>query len=110
MALLLGAPASEIPFSAKFDPETLDSLFHISSDLKKVESNVKLCADAAYVLLAMARSLLHKVSCLSFLVKKFQYVELVWCPFIRETYKSITFVFINFLKESNPQSQVQCNY
>ena len=57
IAILLGRPATEIPFSAKFDMETMDTIFQISNSAHL--SKIKLCADAAFVLLAMVRVLLQ---------------------------------------------------
>ena len=61
VAILLGRPAIDIPFSARFDLESLDAIFQTSSGPQSLGS-VRLCADAAFVLLAMARAIVHKVS------------------------------------------------
>ena len=60
IAFLLGKTGLDIPFSALFNMETLDNVFQVGNTA--VMSNVKLCPDAAFVLLAMARVLLHQVS------------------------------------------------
>lgn len=60
VAILLGRLALDIPFSARFDLESLDAIFQTSSGPQSLGS-VRLCADAAFVLLAMARAVVHKV-------------------------------------------------
>ena len=64
VAILLGRPAIEIPFTTKFDLESLDAIFQMSSTPPGLQS-VRLCGDAAHVLLAMARVLMHSVRGLS---------------------------------------------
>ena len=59
-AILLGNSGNDIPFSASFDLEALDSIFHVGSLLQSGQQ-VRLCPDAAYILLAMTRVLLHQV-------------------------------------------------
>lgn len=61
VAVLLGRPAIDIPFSARFDLESLDAIFQTGSGLQQSLGSVRLCADAAFVLLAMARAIVHKV-------------------------------------------------
>ena len=63
IALLLGNTGMAIPFSASFDMETLDNVFQVGDSA--VMNSVKLCPDAAFVLLAMARVLLHQVRAFS---------------------------------------------
>ena len=59
IAFLLGKTGLDIPFSATFNMETLDNVFQVGSSA--VMGNVKLCPDAVFVLLSMARVLLHQV-------------------------------------------------
>lgn len=59
IAFLLGKSGLTIPYSATFNMETLDNVFQVGNTA--VMSTVRLCPDAAFVLLAMARVLLHKV-------------------------------------------------
>ena len=58
IALLLGKTGLNIPFSAPFDMETLDNVFQVGDSAAM--NSVRLCPDAAFVLLAMARVLLHQ--------------------------------------------------
>ena len=60
IAFLLGKTGLDIPFSATFHMETLDNVFQVGNSAAM--SNVRLCPDAVFVLLAMARVLLHQVS------------------------------------------------
>lgn len=60
IAILLGRSGSDIPFSANFDLECFDSVFHISSMLQ-MGRPMTLCPDAVHVLLAMTRAILHQV-------------------------------------------------
>lgn len=59
IAFLLGKTGLDIPFSATFDMETLDNAFQVGSSV--AITSVRLCPDAAFVLLAMARVMLHQV-------------------------------------------------
>ena len=59
IALLLGKTGISIPFSASFNMETLDNVFQVGDSAAM--NSVRLCPDAAFVLLAMARVLLHQV-------------------------------------------------
>ena len=59
IALLLGKTGLNIPFSAPFDMETLDIVFQVGDSAAM--NSVRLCPDAAFVLLSMARVLLHQV-------------------------------------------------
>ena len=59
VAFLLGKTGLDIPFSASFNMETLDNMFQIGNTAGM--ANVRLCPDAAFVLLAMGRVLLHQV-------------------------------------------------
>ena len=67
LANLLGRSCTDIPYSAQFNVETLEDLFDIGgSDQKahkKKKKKSKMSGDAAYVLLAMSRALLHQVVC-----------------------------------------------
>jgi len=60
VAILLGRTCTDIPFSASFDLETLDSIFQLGNSSQMVQQ-AKICPDAAYVLLAMIRVLIHQV-------------------------------------------------
>ena len=60
IAFLLGKTGLSIPFSAIFNVETLDNVFQVGNTAAM--ASVRLCPDAAFVLLAMARVLLHQVS------------------------------------------------
>ena len=60
IAFLLGKTGLSIPFSASFTMETLDNVFQVGDTV--IMTNVRLCPDAAFVLLAMARVLLHQVN------------------------------------------------
>ena len=60
VAILLGRTCNDIPFSANFDLETLDSIFQAGNSSQMVQQ-AKICPDAAYVLLAMIRVLIHQV-------------------------------------------------
>ena len=57
---LLGKTCIDIPYSAQFDTETLEELFHIV-DTSSMAQQFKISGDAAHVLLAITRSLLHQV-------------------------------------------------
>ena len=57
VAILLGRTCNDILFSANFDLETLDSIFQAGNSLQMA----KICPDAAYVLLAVIRVLVHQV-------------------------------------------------
>ena len=59
VAILLGRTCTDIPFSANFDLEALDLIFQVGSSSRMEQA--KICPDAAYVLLAMARALVHQV-------------------------------------------------
>ena len=59
IALLLGKTGLNIPFSAPFDMETLDNVFQVGDSAAM--NSVRLFPDAAFVLLSMARVLLHQV-------------------------------------------------
>ena len=58
-ANLLGQQCTDIPFNARFDMETLEEVFNIGDQV--VMAEYKVSGDAAYVLLTVARTLLHKV-------------------------------------------------
>ena len=60
VAILLGRTCTDIPFSASFDLETLDSIFQLGNSSQTVQQ-AKICPDAVYVLLAMIRVLIHQV-------------------------------------------------
>jgi len=57
---LLGRTCTDIPFSASFDLETLDSILQLGNSSQMVQQ-VQICPDAVYVLLAMIRVLIHQV-------------------------------------------------
>ena len=61
---LLCRPCSDIPYSAKFNLETLEDLFELGDGggkSKKKKKKRQMSGDAAQVLLAMSRALLHEV-------------------------------------------------
>ena len=60
VAILLGRTCTDIPLSASFDLETLDSIFQLGN-LSPMVQQAKICPDTAYVLLAMIRVLIHQV-------------------------------------------------
>ena len=60
VASLLGKSSTDIPFSSRFNTETLEDLFSIG-DTTNMAHHFKIFTDAAYVLLALTRSLLHQV-------------------------------------------------
>jgi len=60
VAILLARTCTDIPFPASFDLETLDSIFQLGNSSQMVQQ-AKICPDAAYVLLAMIRVLIHQV-------------------------------------------------
>jgi len=60
VSILLGRTCTDIPFSASFDLETLDSIFQLGNSSQMVQQT-KICPGAAYVLLAMIRVLIHQV-------------------------------------------------
>ena len=60
VAVLLGRTCMDIPFSASFDMETLDQVFSISN-AEQWSHHTKITGEAAYVLLAVTRTLLHQV-------------------------------------------------
>ncbi len=59
-ANMLGRQCTDIPFNARFDMETLEEVFSIGD--QGVMAEYRVSGDAAYILLAVARALLHKVS------------------------------------------------
>ena len=59
VAFLLGCGVQDIPFSAPFDMETLDNIFDIGNPARMATTQI--CPDAAFILLAMARVMLHQV-------------------------------------------------
>ena len=60
VANLLGKASTDIPYSSQFNTETLEDLFSIG-DTTNMAQQYKIFTDAAYVLLALTRSLLHQV-------------------------------------------------
>ncbi len=61
---LLCRPCTDIPFSANFNVETVDDLFEFDEGqlkAKKKKKRSQVSGDAAHVLLAMSRALLHEV-------------------------------------------------
>ena len=60
VASLLGKSSTDIPYSSQFNTETLEDLFSIG-DTTNMAQHFKIFTDAAYVLLALTRSLLHQV-------------------------------------------------
>ena len=61
---LLCRPCSDIPYSAKFNLETLEDLFELGESggkARKKKKKRQMSGDAAQVLLAMSRALLHEV-------------------------------------------------
>ena len=60
VASLLGKASTDIPYSSKFNTETLEDLFSIG-DTTNMALQYKIFSDAAFVLLALTRSLLHQV-------------------------------------------------
>ena len=74
IAFLLGHPGLTISYSASFDMETLDNVFQVGNTA--VMSSVRLCPDAAFVLLTMARVLLHQVATYMYMyIYSLQYIE-----------------------------------
>ena len=61
VANLLGKASTDIPYSSQFNTETLEDLFSIG-DTTNMAHQYKIFTDAAYVLLALTRSLLHQVT------------------------------------------------
>lgn len=59
-ANMLGRQCTDIPFSARFDMETLEEVFSIGDPVLMAEYRVS--GDAACLLLTIARALLHKVT------------------------------------------------
>ena len=66
-ANMLGQQCIDIPFSARFDMETLEEVFSIGD--VGVMSNYKISGNAACILLTVARALLHKVRCGQYMVR-----------------------------------------
>lgn len=64
VANLLGKSSTDIPYSSQFNTETLEDVFSIG-DTTNMAQQYKIFTDAAYVLLALTRSLLHQVSVIS---------------------------------------------
>ena len=60
VAILLGRTCTNIPFSASFDLETLDSIFQLGYSSQMIQQ-AKIFPDAASVLLTMTRVLIHQV-------------------------------------------------
>ena len=58
-ATLLGRQCTDISYSAQFDLETLEDVFH--TGVASVVADYKISSDMAGVLLVIARALLHKV-------------------------------------------------
>ena len=65
VASLLGKSSTDIPFSSQFNTETLEDLFSIG-DTTNMAQQFKIFTDAAYVLLALTRSLLHQVCAVAY--------------------------------------------
>jgi len=92
VAILLGRTCTNIPLSASFDLETLDSIFQLGYSSQMIKQ-AKIFPDAASVLLTMTRVLIHQDS--SYVQQK---KALVLIKFLEQLYKTLP-QFATFAKK-----------